>query len=89
MLNSAESSSSGQYLPCGCHLKDWTICTSKLPEWISRKVLQGAHLFDWEVLLQEQMHGTILLGVLNESDGHVSHAVAICGGYVNDWSCAT
>ncbi len=32
---------------------------SKLPEWITRKVLKNAHLFDWEVLLQEQ--------ILNES----------------------
>jgi hypothetical protein len=57
---------------------------SKLPEWITRKVLKKAHLFNWEVLLQEQMQGTILLGVLNESDGNASHAVAIHGGYVYD-----
>ncbi len=55
---------------------------SKLPEWITQKVLKKAHLFDWEVLLQEQMQGTILLGVLNESNGNASHAVAIHGGYV-------
>ncbi len=55
---------------------------SRLPEWISRKVLKKAHLFNWEVLLQEQMQGTILLGVLNESVGNASHAVAIHGGYV-------
>jgi hypothetical protein len=28
------------------------------------------------------MQGTILLGVLNESDGNASHAVAIHGGFV-------
>ena len=31
---------------------------SKLPEWITRNVLKKAHLFDWEVLLQELMQGT-------------------------------
>ncbi len=53
---------------------------SKLPEWITQKVLNKAHLF--EVLLQEQIQGTILLGVLNESNGNAPHAVAIHGGYV-------
>jgi hypothetical protein len=42
-------------------------------------------MLDWEVLLQEQMQGTISLGVLNKSNGYVSHAVAINGrGYVYD-----
>jgi hypothetical protein len=54
---------------------------SNLPQWITRKFIKNAHLFDWEVLLQEQMQGTILLVVLYESNGNVSHAVAIHGGY--------
>jgi hypothetical protein len=57
---------------------------SKLPEWITWKVLKNLHLFDWEVLLQEQMQGSILLGVINESNGNASHALAIHGGYVHD-----
>jgi hypothetical protein len=58
---------------------------SKLPEWISRKGLKNAHLLDWEVLLQEHMQGTILLGVLNEEpNGNASHAVAIHCGFVYD-----
>ena len=40
-------------------------------------------MFDWK-LLQERMKDTILLGVLNESDGNGSHAVTIHGGYVYD-----
>jgi hypothetical protein len=56
---------------------------SKLPEWIARKVHTNAHLFHLEVLLQEQMHCLILLGVLNESNGNASsHPVAIYGGNV-------
>ena len=57
---------------------------SKLPKWITRKVLKKAHLFNWEVLLQEQMQATNVLGVLNESNRNASHAVAIHGGFVYD-----
>jgi hypothetical protein len=56
---------------------------TQLPQWITRKVLKKPHMFDWR-LLQEQMKDTILLGVLNESDGNGSHAVTIHGGYVYD-----
>jgi hypothetical protein len=56
---------------------------SQLPQWVSRKVQKRPHMFDWR-LLQEQMKDTILLGVLNESDGNGSHAVTIHGGYVYD-----
>ncbi len=51
---------------------------SKLPDWITRKLSRTP----WEVLLHEQMQGTILFGVLNESNGNASHAVAIHSGYV-------
>ena len=57
--------------------------SGKLPAWITRKVIKRPHYFDWE-LLREQMENTILLGVLYESDGNASHAVAIHGGYVYD-----
>ena len=40
-------------------------------------------MFDWR-LLQDQMMDTMVLAVLNESDGNGSHAVTIHGGYVND-----
>jgi hypothetical protein len=56
---------------------------TQLPQWITRKVLKNPHTFDWK-LLQEQMKDTILLGVVNESDGNGSHAVTIHGGYVYD-----
>jgi hypothetical protein len=54
-----------------------------LPKWITRKVLKRPHMLDWQ-LLQEKMKNTIVLGVLNESDGNGSHAVTIHGGYVYD-----
>ena len=41
-------------------------------------------MFDWQQLLGERMKDTILMGVLNESDGNGSHAVTIHGGYVYD-----
>jgi hypothetical protein len=56
---------------------------TQLPQWITRKVLKNPHMFDWK-LLQEQMKETILLGVLNKSNGNGSHAVTIHGGYVYD-----
>ena len=43
---------------------------TQLPQWITRKVLQKPHMFDWK-LLQEQTKDKILLGVLNESNGNV------------------
>ena len=55
----------------------------QLPPWITRKVQKRPHMFDWQ-LLQEQMKDTILLGVLNESDGNGLHALTIHGGYVYD-----
>lgn len=56
----------------------------QLPRWITRKVQKRPHMLDWQELLQERMKDTILLGVLNESDGNGSHAVTIHGGYVYD-----
>ncbi len=56
---------------------------NQLPQWIARKMLKKPHMFDWK-LLQEQMKDTILLGVLNKSDGNGSHAVTIHGRYVYD-----
>ena len=58
---------------------------SLLPSWVTRQVLRRRpHRFDWQQLLQEKMKDTIVLGVLNESDGNCSHAVTIHGGYVYD-----
>ena len=55
----------------------------QLPQWIARKALTKPHMFDWKIL-QEQMKGTILLRVLNESNRNGSHAVTIHGGCVYD-----
>jgi hypothetical protein len=57
---------------------------TQLPHWITRKVLKRPQMFDWQQLLGERMKDTILMGVLNESDGNGSHAVTIHGGYVYD-----
>jgi len=56
---------------------------TQLPTWITRKVLKRPHMFDWQ-LLQEQMKDTMVLAVLNESDGNGSHAVTIHSGFVYD-----
>ena len=56
---------------------------TQLPTWITRKVLKRPHMFDWQ-LLQEHMKDTMVLAVLNESDGNGSHAVTIHSGYVYD-----
>ncbi|KAI2502762.1 hypothetical protein MHU86_11666 [Fragilaria crotonensis] len=56
---------------------------TQLPTWITRQVLKRPHMFDWQ-LLQEQMKDTMVLAVLNESDGNGSHAVTIHSGYVYD-----
>ena len=55
-----------------------------LPSWVTRQVLRRPHRFDWQQLLQGKMKDTIVLGVLNKSDGNCSHAVTIHGGYVYD-----
>ena len=44
---------------------------TQLPAWVTRKVMNRPHMFDWQ-LLQEQMKDTILLGVLGELDGNGS-----------------
>jgi hypothetical protein len=56
---------------------------TQLPQWIARKVLNKPHMVDWK-LLQNQMNDTILLRVLNKSDGNNSHTVTVHGGYVYD-----
>jgi hypothetical protein len=56
---------------------------SKLPKWVTRRVLRRCQFFGWDLLL-EQMKRTIALVVLTESDGNGSHAVTIHGGYIYD-----
>ena len=64
--------------------KEGQYAETQLPHWITRKVLKRPQMFDWHLLQGEKMKDTILLGVLNESDGNGSHAVTIHGGYVFD-----
>ena len=52
-----------------------------LPTWIIWKCVKQPAEFDWQTDLNER---TILLGVLNASDGNCSHAVTVHGGFIYD-----
>ena len=58
--------------------------TLVLPPWIQRKELKKSKSFDWQRLKEKSMERSILVGVLTESDGNASHAIAIHGGFVYD-----
>jgi hypothetical protein len=52
-----------------------------LPSWIVTKCVKRPGTFNWKTDLDER---TLLLGVLNASDGNCSHAVTVHGGFVYD-----
>jgi hypothetical protein len=52
-----------------------------LPPWIICKFVKMPSAFNWRRDLNES---TILLGVLNASDGNCSHAVTLHGGFIYD-----
>jgi hypothetical protein len=59
------------------------ICFAKtqLPTWIITKCVKRPGTFNWNTDLDER---TLLLGVLNASDGNCSHAVTVYVGFVYD-----
>jgi hypothetical protein len=59
------------------------ICFAKtvLSTWIVTKCVKRPGTFNWKTDLDER---TLLLGVLNASDGNCSHAVTVHGGFVYD-----
>jgi hypothetical protein len=59
------------------------ICFAKtvLPTWRITKCVKRPGTFNWKTDLDER---TLLLGVLNASDGNCSHAVTVHGGFVCD-----
>ena len=50
-----------------------------LPTWVIWKCVKQPAEFDWQMDLSKR---TILLGVLNASDGNCSHAVTVHGGFI-------
>jgi hypothetical protein len=52
-----------------------------LPTWIVTKCVKRPGTFNWKTDLDER---TLLLGVINASDGNCSHAVTVHGGFVYD-----
>ena len=52
-----------------------------LPSWIVRKWVRRPEDFSWQTDLGDR---TILLGVLNASDGNCSHAITVHGGFIYD-----
>ncbi len=50
-----------------------------LPSWIVRKLVRRPVDFNWQTDLGDR---TILLGVLNASDGNCSHAITVHGGFI-------
>ncbi len=52
---------------------------SVLPTWIKTKCVKQPGTFNWKTNLDEI---TLLLGVLNASDGNCSHAVSDHGGFI-------
>jgi hypothetical protein len=52
-----------------------------LPTWIVTKCVKRPGTFNWKTDLDER---TLLLGVLNASDGNCSHALTVHGGFVYD-----
>ena len=57
------------------------ICFAKaiLPTWIKTKCVKWPVTFNWKIDLDKR---TLLLGVLNASDGNCSHAVTVHGGFI-------
>lgn len=52
-----------------------------LPSWIVRRCVKKPSNYNWQLHLDKT---TILLGVLNASDGNCSHAVTVHGGFIYD-----
>ena len=52
-----------------------------LPPWIVRRCVRAPYNYNWQLHLDQR---TILLGVLNASDGNCSHAVTLHGGFIYD-----